>query len=216
MIGVAGVAAAAGPRAAADRARAGRSRSRCSSRNLRRDAATALAQVAPQRDVPGLSRLRHAARDRLTLVRLVVTKRRLLEWETAATTAARAAGLVGRHGAAAVRRRDDRRARSSPVAVARRDLRVGAAARCRRPRRSSCCGSSRRSSPTGSACRSAPRVRPLSDDERALLRRTARKTWRYFETFVTEADALAAARQLPGGRRRAAGWRAAPRRPTSA
>jgi cyclic beta-1,2-glucan synthetase len=33
------------------------------------------------------------------------------------------------------------------------------------------------------------RVRPLIDRERAVLRRTARKTWRYFETFVTEADA---------------------------
>ena len=47
---------------------------------------------------------------------------------------------------------------------------------------------SRRRSPTGSACPVGARVRPLSDDERALLRRTARKTWRYFETFVTEAD----------------------------
>ena len=36
----------------------------------------------------------------LTLVRLAVTtRRRLLEWETAATSAARAAGLVGRKGA---------------------------------------------------------------------------------------------------------------------
>jgi cyclic beta-1,2-glucan synthetase len=34
----------------------------------------------------------------------------------------------------------------------------------------------------------APRVRELTHHERALLRRTARKTWRYFETFVTEAD----------------------------
>ncbi len=33
------------------------------------------------------------------------------------------------------------------------------------------------------------RVRPLSDRDRTVLRRTARKTWRYFETFVTEADA---------------------------
>ena len=33
------------------------------------------------------------------------------------------------------------------------------------------------------------RVRPLDDRERTVLRRTARKTWRYFETFVTEADA---------------------------
>ena len=43
----------------------------------------------------------------LTLVRLAVTRRRLLEWETAAATAARAAGLVGAQGAAALRRRDD-------------------------------------------------------------------------------------------------------------
>jgi cyclic beta-1,2-glucan synthetase len=34
----------------------------------------------------------------LTLVRLVITQRRLLEWETAASTAARAAGLIGRNG----------------------------------------------------------------------------------------------------------------------
>ena len=33
------------------------------------------------------------------------------------------------------------------------------------------------------------RVRPLSDRDRTVLRRTARKTWRYFETFVTAADA---------------------------
>ena len=34
----------------------------------------------------------------LTLVRLMFTRRRLLEWETAAVTAARSAGLVGRRG----------------------------------------------------------------------------------------------------------------------
>ena len=34
----------------------------------------------------------------LTLVRLAVTKRRLLEWETAASAAARAAGLVRKGG----------------------------------------------------------------------------------------------------------------------
>ena len=33
------------------------------------------------------------------------------------------------------------------------------------------------------------RARPLDDRQRLLLRRTARKTWRYFDTFVTEADA---------------------------
>ena len=67
-------------------------------RNLREDAATALAQVAL-----GLTFLAYHAWDTvhaiaLTLIRLAVTKRRLLEWETAATTAAKAAGLVGRKG----------------------------------------------------------------------------------------------------------------------
>jgi cyclic beta-1,2-glucan synthetase len=33
-----------------------------------------------------------------------------------------------------------------------------------------------------------PRVRPLGDAQRRALRRTARKTWRYFETFATEEE----------------------------
>src|SRR4029078_6529478 len=33
------------------------------------------------------------------------------------------------------------------------------------------------------------RVRPLSPRDRTVLRRTARRTWRYFGTFLTEADA---------------------------
>jgi cyclic beta-1,2-glucan synthetase len=33
------------------------------------------------------------------------------------------------------------------------------------------------------------RVRPLTDAERRLLRRTARRTWRYFEAFTSESDA---------------------------
>src|SRR5207245_6162152 len=35
----------------------------------------------------------------LTVVRVAVTQRKLLEWETAAATTARATGLVGREGA---------------------------------------------------------------------------------------------------------------------
>jgi cyclic beta-1,2-glucan synthetase len=34
-----------------------------------------------------------------------------------------------------------------------------------------------------------PRQRPLSEWERTLLRRTARATWRYFETFITAENA---------------------------
>jgi cyclic beta-1,2-glucan synthetase len=61
-------------------------------RNLRADSATALAQV-----ILGVTFLAYHAWDTahaivLTLVRLTITKRRLLEWETAAVAAARAAG----------------------------------------------------------------------------------------------------------------------------
>ena len=67
-------------------------------RNLREDAATAVAQV-----LLSLTFLAYHAWETvhaigLTLVRLAVTKRRLLEWETAAAATARAAGLVGRRG----------------------------------------------------------------------------------------------------------------------
>src|SRR5262249_21034153 len=64
-------------------------------RNLRRDTATGLAQI-----LLSLTFLVFHAFDTVhaigvTLVRLVITKRRLLEWETAASAAARAAGLDG-------------------------------------------------------------------------------------------------------------------------
>ena len=64
-------------------------------RNLRADTAIALAQV-----VLGVTFLAYHAWDTahaivLTLVRLTITRRRLLEWETAAAAAARAAGIVG-------------------------------------------------------------------------------------------------------------------------
>ena len=67
-------------------------------RNLRRDAAIAAGQV-----LLGLTFMAYHAWQTthavvLTLVRLMFTRRRLLEWETAAVTAARSAGLVGRRG----------------------------------------------------------------------------------------------------------------------
>ncbi|HWN86765.1 MAG TPA: DUF3131 domain-containing protein, partial [Vicinamibacterales bacterium] len=154
--------------------------------NLRHDASTAVVQV-----LLSLTLLAFHAYDAvhaisLTLVRLVVTKRRLLEWETAASTAARAAGLVGSRGlrrfatemvwspviagavgvAVLLWQRD-----AFPVAAPFLLLWVAAPALAYRL-----------SIPAG------PRVRPLRPDERARLRRTARTTWRYFETFVAEAD----------------------------
>ncbi|MBI4485385.1 MAG: DUF3131 domain-containing protein [Acidobacteria bacterium] len=154
--------------------------------NLRRDAAAALAQVTLS-----LTFLAFHAYDTvhaivLTLVRLTVTRRRLLEWETAATTAARAAGLVGQRRL----RRFVAEMVSSPVIAAV----VFTAIAVRTPEDLPAAAPFLllwASAPVVAYWLSIPvgaRERPLSDRERTLLRRTARRTWRYFETFVTEAD----------------------------
>jgi cyclic beta-1,2-glucan synthetase len=155
-------------------------------RNLRDDAATALAQV-----VLSLTFLAYHAWDTvhaigLTLIRLAVTKRRLLEWETAATTAAKAAGLVGRKGL--LRFVTDMV--SSPVIAAGVTLIIVTSAGDALPVAAPFLAmwalapavAYWLSLPVG------PRERPLSERDRALVRRSARKTWRYFETFVTAAD----------------------------
>jgi cyclic beta-1,2-glucan synthetase len=120
------------------------------------------------------------------LVRLTVTRRRLLEWETAAATAARAAGILG--GRALLRFVGGMIA--SPIIAGVLTLVVSATHRDSLP-----------SAvpflllwfiaPGVAYWLSLPvglRERPLSDADRRLLRRTARKTWRYYETFVTEGD----------------------------
>jgi cyclic beta-1,2-glucan synthetase len=155
-------------------------------RNLRADAATALAQI-----ILGVTFLAYHAWDSvhaigLTLVRLAVTRRRLLEWETAATAAARAAGLVGRGGLL----RFAGEMLASPVIAGAVWMMLvaagGHAAVVAAPFLALWVAAPAvaywLSMPAGS------RVRPLAERERALLRRTARKTWRFFETFVTEAE----------------------------
>ena len=122
----------------------------------------------------------------LTLVRLAVTKRRLLEWETAAAATVRAAGLVGRRGLF----RFSGEMMASPFIAAVVALCISASASDAFPAAApfllawalAPAVAYWLSLPVG------PRERPLTDDERTLLRRTARKTWRYFETFVTAAD----------------------------
>jgi cyclic beta-1,2-glucan synthetase len=155
-------------------------------RNLRADAAIALAQV-----ILGVTFLAYHAWDTahaivLTLVRLTITRRRLLEWETAAAAAARAAGIVG--GRALLGFVEDMIA--SPIIAAIVALVVSIA----RPQALSSAlpfvglwaiapGIAYwLSMPVG------PRERELTNRQRMLLRRTGRKTWRYYETFVTEAD----------------------------
>jgi cyclic beta-1,2-glucan synthetase len=154
-------------------------------RNLRHDTAIALAQVLLSLTFLAFHAFDTAHAIGVTLIRLAVTRRRMLEWETAAAAAARAAGFVGQR-----LRRFVIDMVSSPVigvvtalGIVLRDPDAMVAA-----------------APFLVLWTFAPaiaywlslpvgeRVRPLSDRERTVLRRTARKTWRYFDTFVTEAD----------------------------
>ena len=111
----------------------------------------------------------------------------MLEWETAATTAARAAGLVGHKGlrrfvAEMMASPVDRGRRAAAIIVWRRDALPG------RRAVPAAVGCWRRRWPIGSACRSARACGRSTTTSARRLRRTARKTWRYFDTFVTEAD----------------------------
>ena len=124
----------------------------------------------------------------LTLVRLVITQRRLLEWETAAAATARAAGLV---------RRGSARAFAAEM-IASPSIAVAAfvAVAALRPQALPV------ASPILLLWLVAPLVahrlsrlvvpnpRPptLDPAHEALFRRTARKTWRFFEEFGGEED----------------------------
>ena len=155
-------------------------------RNLREDTLTALAQV-----LLSLTFLAYHAWETmhaigLTLIRVGVTKRRLLEWETAAATAAKATGLVGRKGLTQFV--TDMMA--SPVIAA--VVAVVVAVFFRHGLLSAApflvlwaiapAVAYWLSMPVG------PRERALNERERSVLRTTARKTWRFFETFVTQAE----------------------------
>jgi cyclic beta-1,2-glucan synthetase len=118
----------------------------------------------------------------LTLVRLVITQRRLLEWETAAASAARATGLIGREGL----RRFYVVMAASPLVALWLALVVPVA---RPPAMASAwpflllwsaapCLAYLLSRPV------VPERRLLSHEERLFLRTAARRTWHYFETFV--------------------------------
>ncbi|MEX2471160.1 MAG: glucoamylase family protein [Gemmatimonadota bacterium] len=151
-------------------------------RNLQRDAATALAQV-----LLGVTFLVYNAWKTLhaigvTLLRLAVTRRRLLEWETSATTA-RSGALTGRAGLW----RATVQMKVSPLTATGVGLVLSFAQPAALPSAApflllwllAPVVAYWLSIPVG------PRQRPLTATERAVLRRTARTTWRYFETFVT-------------------------------
>ena len=155
-------------------------------RNLARDAGVAVVQV-----ILSITFLPFHAFDALhaislTLVRLIVTRRRLLEWETAATAAVKTQGMTGR----------DAVYRFYGAMIASPATAVGLVVLFLLTDRAGLPAipflllwvsapiiAYRLSVPAGA------RMRPLGSAERVRLRQTARKTWRYFETFVTAADA---------------------------
>jgi cyclic beta-1,2-glucan synthetase len=122
----------------------------------------------------------------LTLIRLLITQRRLLEWETAASTAARAAGLIGRGGL-----------RTFEVEMASSSFMAGGTLFAIRqsPADVWLC-----SAPFAVAWLGAPAIgywlsRPVQaahwqfeEDDRQQLRAWARRTWRYFEVHLGPAD----------------------------
>ncbi len=121
----------------------------------------------------------------VTLVRLGITKRRLLEWETAAAQGVRTAGLV-RQGV----RPFFAEMAASPIAA----LGLLALTAAARP------GALPLALPflalwaAAPACAywlsrpTAPRERELSQEDRDLLRAVAQRTWRYFETLAGPGD----------------------------
>ena len=119
----------------------------------------------------------------LTVVRLAVTQRKLLEWETAAATAARAAGLIRSEGA----RLFMARMAASPIV----GLVAFAAVLAARPSAAPAALALVLLwllAPLGAYWLSRPvptRREALAGAAVPGLRRAARKTWRYFETFVT-------------------------------
>ncbi len=152
-------------------------------RNLQEDAASALAQIALGVTLLAYNAWQTAHAIVVTLVRLAVTRRRLLEWETAASSIARSSGLVGRKGVWNVALE----MKASPIIAVIAMLLV-AIAHWRNLAPASPFLALWFMAPAVAYWLSlpvGPRQRPLVDAERALLRRTARKTWRYFETFVT-------------------------------
>jgi cyclic beta-1,2-glucan synthetase len=154
-------------------------------RDLGRDTVTTLSQI-----LLSVTVLVYHAFDTLhavavTLTRLIYTRRRLLEWETAAATAAKTAGLRGRRAL----QRYASEMKASPICAATvtviivvvHPAALSAAAPFLVLWLAAPVIAYWVSVPIG------PRVRPLSGDELRRFRLAARATWRYFETFVTAA-----------------------------
>lgn len=156
-------------------------------RNLRNDATIALAQAALAMAFLAYHAYAALHAIALTLVRLAFTRQRLLEWETAAVSAARTAGLTSRQ----VLRRYHAEMASSPIAAALSAFVVAGVRPSALPVAAPffllwllapCIG-------YWLSLPAAARTQPLSAADRLVLRRVARKTWRFFEAFVSADDA---------------------------
>jgi cellobiose phosphorylase len=155
-------------------------------RNLRDDAIGALAQIVLSMTLLAYHACESLHAIGLTLIRIVFTKRRLLEWETAAAAAARITGFSGGTGAW----RFMWEMKASPLiavvvaaaVVVRGGTAVAAAAPFVVLWAVAPAVAYWLSLPVGA------RARPLGNRQRTMLRLTARKTWRYFDTFVNDAD----------------------------
>jgi cyclic beta-1,2-glucan synthetase len=148
---------------------------------------TALAQV-----VVTVSFLAYHAADMLhaigvTLVRLLITQRRLLEWETAAAATARAIGLARSRGVITFATE----MATSPLLATLMLLAVALARPQSLPAAAPFTGLWI-AAPLLAFYLSRPATGPaasqLGKPERAFLRRIARSTWRYFDDFVTAED----------------------------
>ena len=183
-------------------------------RNLGQDAMSAVAQIVLSVTFLAFHAFDAVHAIALTLLRLGVTRRRLLEWETAAAVAARTTRTSGPRGLHLF----SNSMISSPVVATVAALAVVTwapsslllAAPFLFLWLAAPAVAYRLSVPVG------PRVRALADDDRTLFRLTARKTWRYFETFVNEADGWLASGQRAGSERRGDDRRGGHRRRTSA
>ncbi len=148
---------------------------------LGEDLGSALAQVALQITFAANQAYRMAHAALTTLIRLAVTQRRLLQWETAASSAARAAGLELKSGARAF----VVEMLASPMIALVGTLLVVAI----RPHALPVAApilALWALAPLVAYALSRPReeVREeLGEEDRRFLRQIARKTWRYFEEF---------------------------------
>ncbi|HZE96901.1 MAG TPA: glucoamylase family protein, partial [Planctomycetota bacterium] len=150
------------------------------------DLGTATAQVLLQITFLGYQSYRMVHAVAVTLVRLLVTQRSMLEWETAASAAAQAARLRGRNGLFLFYIE----MASSPLAAALLAVALGWLHRRALPVAAPFLGLWA-AAPLVAWWLSRPRQAAraeIGEEDRRWLRRVARKTWRYFETFVGEAD----------------------------